>query len=98
MASPSIFSDPLVRHAWLINSDEAGLGGIDVAPPPGMSTRAGDEGQLVILLEEDHDAILELDAFRLLRMKFVQRGDGNLLPGLGLLGGERTCEEVPESR
>jgi hypothetical protein len=47
----------------------------------------------MIDLKEDHDAILELDARGLLGMKFVQRGDGDFLPGLGLLGGERTWKK-----
>ena len=51
----------------LINPDEAGLGGIDVARAAGYEHRAGDERQFMVLLEEDHDAILELDAFGLLR-------------------------------
>ena len=68
-----------------VDADEAGLGGIVVARAAGNEHRAGDEGQLVVLLEEDDDAVLELDALGLLGMKFVQRGDGNLLPGLGLL-------------
>ena len=71
-----------------VEADEAGLGGIFVARAAGNEHRAGDERQLVVFLQEDDDAVLELDALGLLRMKGVQRRNGDLLPGLGLLGGE----------
>jgi hypothetical protein len=59
----------------------------------GNEHRAGDERQFVIHLQEDHDSILQLDAFGLLRVEGVKLWDGDLFPGLGLLGEERTWEK-----
>jgi hypothetical protein len=42
----------------------------------------------MILLQKEDDAVLELNALGLLGMEFVEPGDGNLLPGLALLGVE----------
>ena len=61
-----------------------------------MRTCAGDEGQLVVFLKEDDDAVLELNADGLVRMEFVQRGDRDLLPGFGLLGGD--CDGAQKSQ
>ncbi len=44
-----------------------------------------DEGQLVILFEQNDEPILQLDALRLLRMKRMQRRNRNLRPRLRLL-------------
>ena len=71
-----------------VETDEARLGGVLVARAAGNEDRAGDEGQFVIFLQEEDDAVLQLDAFGLLRLEFVQLGDGNFFPGLALLGGE----------
>ena len=42
----------------------------------------------MIFLKEENDSVFEHDAFGLLGLEVVQFGDGNLLPGLALLGGE----------
>jgi hypothetical protein len=55
--------------------------------------RAIDERQLVIFLQKNDDAIFQLDAFGLLRVEGVKLWDGDLFPGLGLLGEERTWEK-----
>jgi hypothetical protein len=47
----------------------------------------------MILLEKDHDAVFERNALGLLRLEFFQGRDGDLLPGLFLLGG---CGESGE--
>ena len=86
-ASPSILAVPLVRHACAIEAHQARLGRVLVARAAGNQHRAGDERQLVILLEKEHDAVLQFDALGLLRLEVVQLGDGNLLPWLALLGG-----------
>ena len=69
-------------------SDEAGFRGIDIARAAGDEHLAGDERQFVVFFEEDHDAVLELDALGLLRVELVEFGNGNLLPRFGLLGRE----------
>ena len=51
--------------------------------------RTEDKWQFVILLQEEDDAVLELNARGLMRFELVQLGDGNLLPGLALLGDRR---------
>jgi hypothetical protein len=39
----------------------------------------------MIFLQKDHDAVLEFDALRLMRLELVQLGRGNLFPGFVLL-------------
>src|SRR5579871_3634481 len=47
----------------------------------------------MILLQEDHNAVAELDARGLVGLELVQLRHGNLLPGLGLLCGRYVrCE------
>jgi hypothetical protein len=52
----------------------------------------------VIFLQKDHNAVFELDAPGLLRLELVQLGDGNLLPGFFLLGGEGDGGEQGDAR
>ncbi len=47
-----------------------------------MMMAAVDEGELVVFLEEDDEAVGELDAFGLLGLEGVERRDGDLLPRL----------------
>ena len=47
----------------------------------------------MVFLEEKNDAIFELDALGLLGFEVVKFGDGDLLPGLLLLGREGGGEE-----
>ena len=70
-----------------VEVDQAGLGRVFVARAAGDQDRAVDERQLVVFLEKDDDAVLEFDALGLLRLEFVQRGDGDFFPGFVLLGG-----------
>ena len=72
-----------------VESDEAGFGRVFVSRAAGDEHGTVDEGQLMVFLQEDHDAVFELDAFGLLRMEGVEGRNGDLLPGLGLLGGEQ---------
>ena len=71
-----------------IDASEPGLGGLFVSRAAGDENRAIDEGELVVFLEEDNNAILQLNAFGLLRLEVVEFWDGDLFPGLRLLGGE----------
>jgi hypothetical protein len=43
----------------------------------------------MVLLQKEHNAVLEFNALGLVGLEVVQPGRGNLFPGLGLLGGER---------
>ena len=63
-----------------IEANQAGFGLILVSRPARNQHRPGDERQLMIFLEEEDDAILQLDALGLLGFEVVQLGDGNLLP------------------
>ena len=69
-----------------VQADQAGFGWGLVAPATGNQDRPGNEGQLVVFLEEDYDAILQLDAFGLVGIELMQLGNGNLFPGFALLG------------
>jgi len=69
--------------ALAVKRDEAGLGGVNIALTAGDRDRSRDEGQLVILLEEEDDAVGKFDALGLMGLEVVQLGDGDLLPGLG---------------
>ena len=71
-----------------VEADEAGFGGVFIAGAAGNEDGAGDERELMVFLEEDDNAVLELDAFGLLRLEVVKLGDGDFLPGLVLLGGK----------
>ena len=57
-------------------------------------------GKLVIFLQEDHHAVGEFNALRLLRMESGQRWDGDLLPARRLRGSarERQEQQWPRSR
>src|SRR6185437_514598 len=54
--------------------------------------------QFMILLQEEHDAVLQLDALRLLRLELLERGNGNLLPRLRLLPVHRNGTTHSEHR
>ena len=69
-----------------VEADEAGLGGIFVARAAGNEHRAGDEGQLVVFLQKDDDAVFELDAFGLLRMEGVERREWGFAPRAWIAG------------
>ena len=71
-----------------VEADQPRLGRILVARAAGNRHRAGDERQLVILLQEEHDAVFQFNALGLVGLEVVQLRDGDQLPGLGLLGGE----------
>ena len=85
-ASPSHFCGAAGAPCLAIKLDQAGLGRVLVARTARNQHRAGDERQFVILLQEEDDAVLELDSLGLVRLELVQLGNGNLLPWLGLLG------------
>src|ERR1035438_4389262 len=69
------------------------LGWIFVARTAGDEHRSRDEGQLVIFLKKEDDAIRQLDALGLLGLEVVEFGDGDFLPGLVLLGVEGNGRE-----
>ena len=81
-----------------VEADEAGFGRVFIAGAAGDEDGAGDEGELVVFLEEDDDAVFELDALGLLGFEVVERGDGDFLPGLVLLGGRERVRRAGATR
>ena len=76
---------------FAIDGDEADLGGGFIAAAAADEDGAVDEGKLVVFLQEDDEAVGELDALRLLGLEGVERRDGDLLPRLRGSGcGRRT--------
>ena len=61
-----------------VEGDEAGFGGGFVAAASADEDGAVDEGELVVFLEEDDEAVGEFDAFGLLGFEGVERWDGDL--------------------
>jgi len=81
-----------------VKADQAGFRWSLIARAARDEHRAVDEGKLVVFLQKDHDAVVELNAPGLLRVKLVQLGGRDSLPGLGLLGvhNERAQERDEE--
>src|SRR5258708_19723284 len=63
-----------------IDRHEANFGVGFIAAAASNQDGAVDEGQLVVLLQEDHQAVRELDAPRLHWLERMQRTNRNLLP------------------
>src|SRR5262249_51579811 len=72
-----------------VHGDEADLVSRLFATASTDKDGAVDEGKFVVLLEEDHEAVRELDALGLLRLEGVKRWDRNLFPRLG--GSNGSC-------
>ncbi len=72
--------------AFAVEGDEAGLVGGLVATAAADEDRTADEGQFMILLEKEDEAVGEFDAARLHWLERVQGGDDDLLPWLGGFG------------
>ncbi len=82
-ASPGVVARAAGAPGLAVERGEADLCGGFVAAAAADQDGAVDEGKLVVFLEEDDQAVRELDAFGLDGLEGVQCGNGNFLPGLG---------------
>ena len=69
-----------------VEVNQPGLGRILVARAAGDQHRSIDKRQFVIFLEEDHDAVLELNAFGLLRFELDAAGESGSSPRVSPAG------------
>ena len=81
-----------------VDAHEPDLGRGLLARAAADARRAADERQLVVLLQEDHEAVRERDPLRLLRREGPQRRLLDLAPVRRLAGGERGDEERPRGK
>ena len=68
-----------------VETHQARLGRVFVARAARNEDRSGDEGEFVILLQKENDAVLQDNSLWLLGLEIMQFGDGYLLPWLVLL-------------